>query len=91
MFIINKNVSNSLTSIADSLEKIPEKVEPKTLSSLKGPHSCISLNDELEVSVGNVKIEPLPQNIEEIYLKAVSVKKGYQKVQKKKGGRKDGK
>jgi hypothetical protein len=70
------------------LEKLPEKVESNTSSTLKGTNSCFSFAEELELGAVHTKIEPLPQNIEEIYLKAVSVKKGYQKVQKKKGGRK---
>ena len=46
------------------------------------------MNSLIDLDVLSNKVDPLPENIEEIYLKAVSVKKNYQKIQKKKGGRK---
>ena len=68
-----------------SSEKIQEKNENCTLPTIRSPSSMNSL---IDLDVLSNKVDPLPENIEEIYLKAVSVKKNYQKIQKKKGGRK---
>ena len=84
-FIVKKTVSKSQTSITDGIGEKGEKSEIHTLPTIRSP-SSFSLLSELDL---NRRVDPLPENIEEIYLKAASVKKGYQKVQKKKGGRKE--
>lgn len=72
-------LSTSLGSILEA-EKQHDKGEGPTLASIHPSSPSLPSLHELPS-----RVEPLPDSIEAIYLRAASVKKGYSKVQKKKG------